>query len=172
MADQLTFTTKPELSPSHFGSPILAKDRETGRFRSFGITYLETGDTMWSNNEVWYNAWVAGLVMPKSITIKEEQKISNVLDANGKEIMENGRKKTMVVEGVKVWQLKGLKTKTQLENEDEIEVWDSLRSITKKQRVLAAHSKYEETAVAAASNAVLSEEQKTKLNATLAQYGL
>lgn len=171
MAD-LKFTTKAELSPSDFGSPILAKNRETGAFQSFGVVYGATGETLWSNNEMWFKAWTAGLVMPKSITIKEQQRVRNVMDAEGKQVMKDGRKVTEVVEGEKVWQLMALKTKTQLENEDEIEVWDATRSITKKQKVLAAHNKYTETVMAAAEGAVLTEEKKASIDATLKMYGL
>jgi hypothetical protein len=172
MANELIFNTETKLSPSDFGSPILSKNNETGAFRSFGIVYGADGSTLWSNNEVWYKAWIAGLVMPGSITIKEQQRVRNVLDAAGAVVIKDGRKVTEAVEGEKVWQLMALKTKTQLENEDDIEVWGSLRSITKKQRVLEAHSKYEQTAIAAATTAVLSEDQLKTINEKLSQYGL
>jgi hypothetical protein len=172
MAD-LTFDTKTALSASDFGSPILSKNKETNKFKSFGIVYTATGDTLWSTNEVWYNAWIAGLVMPKSITIKEAQRVRNVLDPEtGAVKLKDGRPVTEVVEGEKVWQLMGLKTKTQLENEDAIELWEATRIIDKKTRVLAAHAKYTETALAAAENAVLTDDKKAKVDATLALYGL
>lgn len=171
MAD-LTFETKTELSPSDFGTPILSKNQETGAFRSFGIVYAADGSTLWSNNEVWYKAWIAGLVMPESITIKEQQRVRNVLDASGAVVIENGRKKTEVVPGEKVWQLMALKTKTQLENELDILEWRATSKMDMRERVLAKHTKYNQTAIAAAEAAVLSDDKKAKIDATLAQYGL
>jgi len=169
---ELTFYTKTELSPSDFGTPVLSKNRETGAFQSFGVRYAADGSMLWSNNEVWYKAWIAGLVMPRSITIKEEQRVRNVLDAAGAAVIKDGRKVTEVVEGEKVWQLLVLKTKTQLENEDEIELWEATRSIRKREKVLAEHNKYTASAKAAAENAVLSDETTAKLDGILSKYGL
>lgn len=164
MAEALEFKTVEKLSPSDFGGTkaIVAKNSEGG-FRSFGINYQ--GNLIWSNDENWYKAWINGSVIPGSITIKEEQRIRNVIDpATGQVVMENGRKKTEAVAGEKVWQLVTLKTKAQLENEDAILVWERTRQYSIKGKIIEERNKYLKAAQENVAASQLSPEQEAALD--------
>lgn len=168
MAD-LTFDTFKELSPSDFGAPIVAK-KEDGSFRSFGVNYQ--GTIIWNNNADWYKAWNDGVVMPKSIIIKEEQLLTKEMDDQNMPVKVNGRQQYVAVEGKKTLVLVSLKTKTQLANEDDIVAWNATRSIAIQQKVLDEHNKYTAAAMKAADGVVITEEKKVELDKIMAKYGL
>lgn len=169
MANELILNTIDSLSPSDFGAPIVAK-KEDGSFRSFGVNYK--GTIIWNNNEDWHKAWRDGAVMPKSIIIKEEQLLTKAKDDQGMLIKENGRQKYVEVPGEKTLVMVSLKTKTQLANEEENEIWDKLRDKRIRTKVLEEHNKYVAAATKAAEGIVLSDEKKAELDSIMAQYGM
>jgi hypothetical protein len=169
MATELTFDTILDKSPSDFGAPIVAK-KEDGSFRSFGVNY--NGIIVWSNNKDWYDAWIAGTVMPNSITLKEEPRLTKAKDEQGMDIKENGRQKYEPVPGEKSLVMVSLKTRTQLSNEEQNTIWLKLKDNRIRTAVLEEHNKYTAAAVAAADGAVITPERKLELDNIMAQYGL
>lgn len=189
MSTEIKFETKTGLSASDFGNPRVARDSEQ-KFRSFGVAY-EQG-MVWMNDENWYNAWRDGQVIPRSITMRQVQRVRNKIDpATGQVMMANGKKITEIVTqemldadpsiggNTWVWEITKLQTLAQLKGEadvvkqlEDIEDDAELRKVTRtydlREKKLSAISKYHETASKAAQTAVIGKEQEERINALLA----
>lgn len=165
----IEFKTFADLSKSDFSGQVRVSKDTDGKFRSFGVSYQ--GRMVWTADEHWYKAWIAGTVIAGSIILKEEQLMTTKKDDQGNPVIENGRKVYIPVEGQTNLVMVALKTKEQLQNEDDLEVWDKTRVYDKKDRLLKAYNNYNETAKKAAEAAVLTPEQQTKLDAMMAELG-
>lgn len=158
---------------------MVSKD-ENGNFRSFGVRY--EGDIIWTNDENWYNAWIKGEVVPKSITLQQVQRRTYQINDAGERVMINGRPVLEIVTQemvdrdpvryptTMVWEITTLKTKSQLQGEDEMEIWEKGRVFEKKERLLTIAEKYNATAKKAAETAVISKEQEAQLDSMLKMF--
>lgn len=174
MANELTFNTYSEQSPSDFGAPVAKKD-ELGKIISFGVMHTATAQMVWTNNADWYQAWKDGMVMPNSITVREEQRVTKKMDAaTGLPEKDPITKKQLYVNvvGEKTMVMVGLKTRTQLDNEEKNIIWSKLKDNRIRTAVLEEHNKYVAAATKAAEGIVLSDEKKTELDNIMKQYGM
>ena len=169
------FKTVIDLSVSDFGRVVGVSKDSDGKFRSFGVRYGAA--TIWINDEKWYEAWTTGTVVPGSIVLQQVQRRRYKVNDQGERIMENGRPvledvtpEIAKVIGGEVWQWEiiKLKTKAQLQGEDDMETWMDTRQLDKQEKRIAAAQKYHATATKAAETAVLSNEQEQQLNKILA----
>lgn len=166
----LTFEKFENLSKSDFAGTVRVSKDADAKFRSFGVSYK--GTMVWTADENWYKAWIAGTVIGGSITLQEEQRMTTKLDANGNPELLNGKKQYVPVEGEKNLVMVALKTKEQLSNEDELEVWEKTRHYAKKEKIMKAAADYNAAVVKLTETTALSAEKKAAADKMLADMGL
>lgn len=175
VSTETNFKTVKDLSVSDFGRVVGTSKDSDGKFRSFGVRY--GADTIWVNDEKWYEAWTSGTVVPKSIEVQQVQRRRYKTNDQGERVIENGRpvledvteEIAKIIGGnVWTWEITKLKTKSQLQGEDDMEDWMEARPLIRQTNRLEAAQKYHATATKAAETAVLSADQQTKLDAILA----